>query len=654
METLLVTKIQGSKGKNTSIFAVDMNNKKKGSKRLMHVTGNFPFLCKGMVIKAELRPTGSGYVADDYEVPRTEKNVKAMERDVLDENMIDADTYYKLIQFHKFVGKNYSFKKLCTMCTERNVDIYSVLPFELADKMHKEIENDDLAYSRAVYLSNEFLRVMRSKRTIRYTLREYLAEMKKIQKRGAYPLQSDETIASILMLDRTFLVGGKETDTLTQEDTEKLVEHLDDTVIEDRTLLLKEKYILEEVMKRKKSAKNNFTPLMESGEIDEFILKEKQKGTSRTEEQLETLYSLEDYSPCVITGGAGVGKTTVIRDLIKAYSTYYNRNNIMLCSPTGKASRRLTQATGMEAKTIHKMLRKVPNSEDSPEGYSVMTYYNARNKLDANLIIVDESSMIDVELMYDLIVATRFNTKLVFVGDSNQLYPVGYGEPFFDFQKEGMLDVYSLTINHRQKEGTAILDCANASLTGGKLMEGKGVTIRHVLLSEVGDILKEYENENDIEWKDTQIISPYNKLNEKINDFLKRGEKKYNKGDKVIFLKNTQEYTNGEMGRVQRSEGNEQTIRLDYGWNCSISEDSEDIALGYAITIHKMQGSEAKNIILLLPEEEEGKTERVSSRMLYTGITRARENLEILYYTEDGTGIRREEGRMAFWERKNA
>ena len=367
----------------------------------------------------------------------------------------------------------------------------------------------------------------------------------------------------------------------------------------------KEEFVRQDIEERKQQEYE----LLTKDEIQAYI--DKIKDSTLEQEQIDTLWSLRTSLPCIITGGAGVGKTTVIQNIIECYSMHYKKKNVLLIAPTGKAARRLAEKTKMPATTIHGALRKVPDDD--------YVFYNSKNLLPYRLIIVDESSMVDTSLMYDLLSAVEKSSKIIFVGDHNQLYPVGYGEPFFDFMKT--LEVYRLTINHRQAEGTDILNNAKNALAGMPLECGRGVTVRHISFMEIGDLLTRDE--------DTQIISPYNDLNRQINAFLRKGEEQLNEGDKIMTVRNTKSYCNGDIGTVVSANSKGVTIEIEGKRIVVKNSHRKDITLAYAITVHKMQGSEAKRVMVFLPENDS----MVDKRLLYTAVTRAREKLEVYYYT---------------------
>ena len=384
----------------------------------------------------------------------------------------------------------------------------------------------------------------------------------------------------------------------------------------------KEDFVRRNIIERVRSG--NRYQLLRTYEIDSFIREKQYSGLA--DEQLNVINCLYSSVPCIVTGGAGTGKTSVIRTLIECYARYYGEQYILLTAPTGKASRRLAEKTGMSACTIHKALRK--SIEDN------YIYYNENHQLPHRLIIVDESSMIDTSLMYDLLKATNMATKIVFVGDCNQLSPVGYGEPFFQFMN--VMDIYYLRQNHRQSEDTDILKIANLALCGRRIRNGRGVSVQSIECSEIPNILKNYLCGKNFP-EDLQVISPFNGLNEKINLCVqeKRAEKKnengefpFSVGDKIMTLRNTKDYCNGDIGFVTAIDKTGITLQIDGKKVVVPMKNRDDISLAYAITVHKMQGSESDRVIVFLPEDEY----ILGNRMLYTAFTRAKNELLIYYY----------------------
>lgn len=575
LNTYMVLKSTGRGTKDArSAVVILLDSKRKKSFR---VIGNIPELYHGMIIQMEL--DRDNFVLN-YDLILDSRNIVALEK-----ASVNPDEYRTVLERHMILKKDGVGWNTARLSLE---EIYSALPFGEADKVHKEMIDDAKEPTRMEAINCKIIQNARNKRKIAYKIEEYLGYFSAIEQEGAYQQLMVALKMMCLQAERYGLQNG---------------------TVWDSEMKNKEDYIRGDIQKRL----NLEYELLTKQEISDFIESVKDKGLEN--EQLQTLWGLRTSLPCIITGGAGVGKTTVIQTLIDCYTKYYARKNILLIAPTGKASRRLAEKTNMPASTIHKALRK--NPEDN------YTYYSIENKLPYRLIIVDESSMIDTSLMCDLLSAIEPTSKVIFVGDHNQLYPVGYGEPFFDFMKE--LEVYRLEINHRQKEDTDILKNANNVLHGKKLESGKGFQIKTIDFDDIGEIILS-NNEN------TQILSPYNDLNTQINAFLRKGEADFNVGDKIMTVKNTKKYCNGDIGIITKIDGNG-TVTIDIdGREVAITKaHREDLVLAYAITIHKMQGSEAERVIVFIPENDR----LIDKRMLYTALTRAKSQLELYYYTTE-------------------
>lgn len=544
----------------------------QGEKRRICIYGNIPDLFHGMTIGAEL----DGRKVVDYCVEPTDKNIAALEK-----AGVNPEQYGRKLEIHQTLkqeGYNWD------VASTRAEEIYNVLPFPDADKVHKEMVDNAEAVERTQALGREVIRCARRKRKIAYKVDEYLSYFNEVEQEGAYE-QLMYSLKIMCLQASGYGFGSG--------------------MVWDNELKEKEEFVRQDIEERKQQEYE----LLTKDEIQAYI--DKIKDSTLEQEQIDTLWSLRTSLPCIITGGAGVGKTTVIQNIIECYSMHYKKKNVLLIAPTGKAARRLAEKTKMPATTIHGALRKVPDDD--------YVFYNSKNLLPYRLIIVDESSMVDTSLMYDLLSAVEKSSKIIFVGDHNQLYPVGYGEPFFDFMKT--LEVYRLTINHRQAEGTDILNNAKNALAGMPLECGRGVTVRHISFMEIGDLLTRDE--------DTQIISPYNDLNRQINAFLRKGEEQLNEGDKIMTIRNTKSYCNGDIGTVVSADSKGVTIEIEGKRIVVKNSHRKDITLAYAITVHKMQGSEAKRVMVFLPENDS----MVDKRLLYTAVTRAREELEVCYYT---------------------
>lgn len=568
------------KGMHSAVF-LDLESKKR-----KHISGNFPDLYTNMIIGLEL----DGDFATDYELELTEKNVGCLNR-----FGVNVDVYQRTLQAHDSLKeKGITWRIAALDYSVPEDDVYNDLPFPEADKVHKEMVNNPTDEKRLKALSKETLEIARSgHRKIAYGIEEFLGYFSEAEREGAYQQ---------LMIQLKILCLKAESYTYNQGK------------VWDNEMKHKEDFVRQNIHDRLETD----YPLCATYEIEQFVDTINKNGSYLCTEQKNAIWTLDNSLPCVITGGAGVGKTSVIQAIIDCYSQFYGREHILLIAPTGKASRRLAEKTSMPAMTIHRALRKVPDDD--------FVYYHSSNPLPHRLVIVDESSMVDTSLMYDLLSAVSLTTKIIFVGDHNQLYPVGYGEPFFDFLQtlKDYKCVYWLKENHRQEEGTDILKTAEDILANRPLCSGNGVVVGNITWNEVPMY---FPNRNE---KNVQILSPYNDFNSKVNEFMRNGEGDLNVGDKVIALKNTKDYCNGDIGYITAVNTRKGTVTIDFEGRSVVVTKAHrfDIGLAYAITVHKMQGSEADRIIVFIPKNDRF----VEKRMLYTAVTRAKKQLEIYYY----------------------
>lgn len=558
-----------------------------GTRKNMRVVGNIPFLVHGMCVGFEL--TSDNYVTD-YSLSLTPNNIQALEK-----AGINPEEYRVILERHMRLKKDGVGWNVAKLGMDK---IYEVLPFDQADRIHKEMVNNMEEETRMCAIQDEIIQCARMRKQIAYNINEYLSYFDGVERQGAYQHLAIATKEMCIQRENYDFSSG---------------------IIWDKDMKLKEQYIKDNILARLDNEYQLLTP----AEIDKFMSLKAFKNRGFAQEQAETLKCLADSRPCIITGGAGTGKTSVIKALIDCYAKFYGKTQILLIAPTGKAARRLAEKTNMSTSTIHKALRKSPDDD--------YVYYDEEHPLPHRLVIIDESSMIDSELMYDLLAAVEPSSKVVFVGDHNQLEPVGYGEPFFDFQKKQangkpFLEVYRLTQNHRQAGGTVIAEAADDALHGKPLIAGKGVKIKEIDFYDIPKIAVTTD-------RNTQILSPYNELNGAVNDLLKRGEDSLNVGDKIIMVANSKEYSNGDIGYVESFDEKGNVYLLIEGKTIKVTEGHQkDIKLAYAITIHKMQGSEVDKVILFVPKNDSF----VSNRMMYTAITRAKKEIEIYYYELEG------------------
>ena len=356
------------------------------------------------------------------------------------------------------------------------------------------------------------------------------------------------------------------------------------------------------------------------------------------EVQLSAIRKAIGSKVMVLTGGPGTGKTTTTLGIIASFETLGQR--ILLAAPTGRAAKRMSEATGKEAKTIHRLLEFNP-----AEGYG----RNDENPLDGDVLIVDESSMIDIILMNSLLKAVPLSMRLILVGDIDQLPSVGAGNVLRDIIDSGAVPVIRLTRIFRQAQSSRIVTNAHKinqgifpDISNGRQSdfffikdEDPEQAARDIVNIVKNRIPKAYGySTNDI-----QVLAPMQRsvvgatnlniaLQEAINpvgDSLSRGGFKYRRGDRVMQIRNNydKDVFNGDIGTVEHVDMEERTLTVSFDGNSIEYEDSEldELTLAYATTIHKSQGSEYPVVVMPLLMTHFVMLQR---NLVYTGITRAK------------------------------
>ena len=340
----------------------------------------------------------------------------------------------------------------------------------------------------------------------------------------------------------------------------------------------------------------------------------------------------------VLTGGPGTGKTTTTQGIIEAFKA--RGKQILLAAPTGRAAKRMTEATGMEAKTLHRLLEYNPK-----DGYK----RNDENPLDGDVLIVDECSMIDILLFYNLMKAIPANMRLILVGDIDQLPSVGAGNVLRDIIDSHQIPVVRLTRIFRQAQTSRIVMNAHAINAGQfpNISNGKQTdfffikaedadSIPGLIVSLVRDRLSRTYGCNP---KEIQVLTPMqrgitgagnlnielqNALNPK-GESLTRGGYTFRRGDKVMQIRNNYDKNvfNGDIGYITSVDTNERTLSVIYDGKVVEYDVSEldEITLAYSITIHKSQGSEFPIVVMPVTMKHYVMLQR---NLIYTGITRAK------------------------------
>lgn len=356
----------------------------------------------------------------------------------------------------------------------------------------------------------------------------------------------------------------------------------------------------------------------------------------------------------VLTGGPGTGKTTTIRGLIALLEA--RKKRVALTAPTGRAAKRMSEATGRPAKTIHRLL------EFAPQGMAFKRNFD--NPLDLDALIVDEVSMVDIVLMNSLLRAVPLHASVILVGDTDQLPSVGPGNVLKDTIATGSVNVVVLNQIFRQAEASQIVVNAH------RMREGEFPEIRNQADSDFFFIEKDSPEEvaetivglcekrlpgrfglDSIE--DIQVLTPMyrgetgvNNLNSLLQDRLnprgaaiQRGGTLYRFGDKVMQLRNNydKDVFNGDMGRVRKVdvEGQQVTVAFSGRETTYDYSDLDEIVPAYAITVHKSQGSEYRAAVVPVTTQHYVMLQR---NLIYTALTRARE-LAVLVGSKRALGI---------------
>ena len=361
------------------------------------------------------------------------------------------------------------------------------------------------------------------------------------------------------------------------------------------------------------------------------------KGIDLSDEQLEAINMSLENSISIITGGPGSGKSTLILGLVKGLRIM--KKKTVLCAPTGRAAKRLSEykeLNSLEPSTIHMHLALAKNKQ--------------KNNYDA--IIIDESSMIDINLFLELLKSIPSGSSITFVGDADQLPPIGPGQPFKDVIESSVLNISKLTGNYRQDDLSDIIKGSRSIITGKHpvlkqdLNESDFIFLECEKNNQTNLVLDMYFEKiptffDKKNYKNTiQILSPMHKgevgikfLNQNIQSILTgKNEQAFEKkdkslqlniGDKVIQTSNNYDLMvmNGDIGVIEKKDNKKVIVSFDNREVTYSGLDLYDLDLAYAISIHKSQGSEYSSVIIPINSDH---IHMLSRNLLYTGITRGK------------------------------
>ena len=399
---------------------------------------------------------------------------------------------------------------------------------------------------------------------------------------------------------------------------------------------------------------------------------EKETGTVLDEMQKKAVQEAAGHGLLILTGGPGTGNTPTINAIIRYFEG--EGAEIRLAAPTGRAAKRMTEATGYEAQTIHRLLELSGMPEDDREGQPIHFERNAENPLETDVIIIDEMSMVDIHLIHSLLMAVTAGTRLILVGDENQLPSVGPGNVLRDIIRSGQFPVVELKKIFRQASESDIVVNAH------KINKGEQVEINNksrdffflkrydadiiirVVIALIQEKLPKYVEAKPFE---IQVLTPMRKglLGvERLNQILQRylnppdaskkekeiGQGLFREGDKIMQVRNNYQLEweirgrygipiekgvgvfNGDTGIIKTINEFAETAEVEFEdgrWAEYSFKQLDELELAYAVTIHKSQGSEYPAVIIPLLS---GPRMLMNRNLLYTAVTRARKCVTVV------------------------
>ena len=464
------------------------------------------------------------------------------------------------------------------------------------------------------------------------------------------------------------------------EDTLINMKAKEDIVLEERDgsewVYLYDYYKAEDEITRRLIDLDNYSNIKKIDKFDkELKLFEKKSSIELSERQIEAIKAINENNVCVITGGPGTGKTTIIKTIIDIFK--HNEMKPVLCAPTGRAAKKMTETTGEEAKTLHRLL-EIGKVSDENQGYNTDI---SVAPIDGDIVIVDEMSMVDLFLMNYLCKALYKGTKLVLVGDVDQLPSVGPGNVLKDIIESERITTITLNKIFRQAARSKIIVNAH------RVNEGRGFItkqeiedmtdntflddffyvdernkekILYNIITLSGERLKNYGNYDFL--KNIQVITPTKKgelgtkelnkiLQQTVNPSSEtKSEKKYGdsifrEGDRIMQIKNNYDIYwerkepyfesgsgvfNGEFGNISLIDDFNKQVKIRFDDDKEVwyqYNELEQIEHAYAITVHKAQGSEFDVVIMPISQTA---PMLLTRNLLYTGMTRARKLLIVI------------------------
>ncbi|MFV0247218.1 MAG: ATP-dependent RecD-like DNA helicase [Mycoplasmatales bacterium] len=553
------------------------------------------------------------------------------------EGYADLYAFLKEYKYQDYlIADIYNYQKIYKV--KNHVEHYCKYLFDMIDELEAlTFDNCEVIYANKKTTEED---MSRSKAAMLFCIRNYCFST------GDTCVEKQE----LIRLSSKYILDPKENNEVLELliDTKELVQ------INNQEIMLKEFYDQEDFIARNSLLRSRIksTKLKRKEILLSIENIEKENDITYADSQKDAIVNALTNNISIITGGPGTGKTTIIDAIIKIYrslviqsnSTSYAEVDIALCAPTGRAAQRMKEATKFNAKTIHLLLEysRKNNNFSRDQQYP----------LDQNLIIIDEFSMVDINLAYSLLQAIKENASVVIVGDKAQLESVQPGNVLADLIDSKVISSVELDFVYRQSEGSQIASLAH-DINASKLVEissSKDISVinkSNFRPDQINQIIKKSYEAGYTE-SDVQVLYPtYKGINgiDAINEELtpKKGttsidyfNKSYKVGDKVMQLKNNYDYEifNGDIGFVKKiinpkAQGNEIALQIDFKGNVVDLEKQslQDLTHAYAISIHKSQGSEFKVIILPIDTYS---SLMLKKKLVYTAITRAKDKLILI------------------------
>jgi exodeoxyribonuclease V alpha subunit len=527
--------------------------------------------------------------------------------------------------------------KIYKIYGEKAVDVITSNPYRLANDIHGIGFNS--ADSLAVALGIDPNSVIRAKAGVKHVL-------KKLSEQGSTVCKAERLIQetnTLLNIDKDII----KTAITTEITSENIVElHCNGDTILSLTDLYDAEYSIAKNLLRlqRKGKATNYNIASMRQEI------ERQTQIKLAKSQLEAVTATLDNNVVIITGGPGVGKTTIVKVIVNLHK----KSRILLAAPTGRAAKRISQTTNMPAKTIHRLLAFNPQSRNFT--------YNENQPLLADIVVVDECSMIDVKLMSSLMKAIPSGCKLILVGDVDQLPSVGPGAILQDSIKSAQVKTVALTEIFRQAQDSQIITNAHRINNGDMPLyknptpdsdfffiksDDPNLTLEKILLLATKKIPQKFNLNPTTE---IQVLAPAHKgslgvialntalqkaLNPNPVTSITRLGNILATGDKVIQTINNydKDIYNGDIGFIIAINLTDKKLQIDFN-NKIVNynfDELDEISLAWAITIHKSQGSEYPAVIIPISTQHFTLLQR---NLLYTGITRGKQLVVLLGQTK--------------------